>query len=305
MPGEALACLNCNNRDNDRNAQSADRIAQRHLSPGAVDLTGAEFYLAAINREFVMSHAFEVATSLLASVAEQGRGIQITSASQQPAEMLELYDMEGCPFCRVVREALTDLDIDVMIYPCPKNGVRFRPLVERLGGKQQFPFLFDPNTDQTLYESADIVEYLYATYGNRPAPQRWRVKGIRTPASFAASILRRGRGVQAETSSQDTEEPLELFSFEASPFARLVRERLTELELPHIIRQVGRDNAADWLMPAMRERLMPDYQPTQRNRRILIQRAGRVAVPYLIDPNTGAELFESKAILDYLDKTYA
>ena len=125
------------------------------------------------------------------------------------------------------------------------------------------------------------------------------------PASFAATALRRGRGVQAETSSRDSDEPLELFSFEASPFARLVRERLTELELPHIVRQVGRDSAADWLLPPMRERLMPDYQPTQRNRRILIQRAGRVAVPYLIDPNTGVELFESKMILDYLDSTYA
>lgn len=251
-----------------------------------------------------MNHTFEVATSLLASAAEQGRGIQITSAGQQPKEMLELYDMEGCPFCRVVREALTDLDIDAIIYPCPKNGVRFRPLVERLGGKQQFPFLFDPNTDDTLYESADIVAHLYQQYGSQPAPPPWRIKGIRTPASIAASILRRGRGVQAQTSPREAEEPLELFSFEASPFARLVRERLTEMELPHIIRQVGRDNFADWLLPPMREKMMPDYHPTQRNRRLLIERAGRVAVPYLIDPNTGAEMFESKVILEYLESTY-
>ncbi|WP_255364238.1 glutathione S-transferase N-terminal domain-containing protein [Alcanivorax sp. HI0044] len=33
-------------------------------------------------------------------------------------------------------------------------------------------------------------------------------------------------------------------------------------------------------------------------------RAGRIAVPYLVDPNTGMELFESEAILDYLDQTY-
>jgi glutathione S-transferase len=251
-----------------------------------------------------MSHAFDIATSLLASAAEQGRGIQITSAGRQPQELLELYDMEGCPFCRVVREALTDLDIDVMIYPCPKNGGRFRPLVERLGGKQQFPFLFDPNTDVTLYESADIVEYLYGTYGGRPAPGRWRLKAIRTPASFAASVLRRGRGIQADSNSRDADEPLELFSFEASPFARLVRERLTELELPHIIRQVGRDNLADWMPPPLREKVMPDYQPSQRNRQLLMQRAGRMAVPYLIDPNTGQEMFESGAILDYLERTY-
>lgn len=252
-----------------------------------------------------MSHTFAVATSFLASIAEQGRGIRIGSAGRQPEELLELYDMEGCPFCRVVREALTDLDLDAMIYPCPKSGAIFRPLAERLGGKQQFPFLFDPNTDETLYESADIVEYLYATYGNRPAPQRWKLKAVRAPASIAASALRGGRGVQAGSNNQQVEQPLELFSFEASPFARLVRERMTELELPHILRQVARDQAADWLPPALRNKLVPDYQPTQRNRQRLIERAGRIAVPYLIDPNTGAEMFDSQTIIEYLDRTYS
>lgn len=251
-----------------------------------------------------MSHTFAVATSFLASVAEQGRGIRIGAAGSQPIELLELYDMEGCPFCRVVREALTDLDIDAMIYPCPKNGVVFRPLVERLGGKQQFPFLFDPNTDEALYESADIIEYLYATYGSCPAPQRWKLKALRTPASVAASVLRGGRGVQADDNNQQVEQPLELFSFEASPFARLVRERMTELELPHILRQLGRNQAADWLPPPMRKKLAPDYRPTQRNRQHLIERVGHVATPYLIDPNTGAEMFDSQAILEYLDRTY-
>mgnify|MGYP005749635577 FL=1 len=251
-----------------------------------------------------MNHRLEVASSLLASVAEQGRGIRISRAGRQPDELLELYDMEGCPFCRVVREALTDLDLDAMIYPCPKNGIRFRPLVERLGGKQQFPFLFDPNTDETLYESADIIDYLYRTYGNGAAPARWMVKAVQTPASVSATLLRRGRGVQADTSGQDCSEPLELFSFEASPFARLVRERLTEMELPYIVRQMGRDQPGDWLLPPLRSRLMPDYQPSQRNRALLLERTGRVAVPYLIDPNTGAELFESAAILDYLQRQY-
>ena len=35
-----------------------------------------------------------------------------------------------------------------------------------------------------------------------------------------------------------------------------------------------------------------------------MERAGRIAVPYLVDPNTGTELFESADILDYLDQTY-
>ena len=33
-----------------------------------------------------------------------------------------------------------------MIYPCPKGGTRFRPEIRRRGGKEQFPYLVDPNT---------------------------------------------------------------------------------------------------------------------------------------------------------------
>ncbi|MFX9711432.1 glutathione S-transferase N-terminal domain-containing protein, partial [Acinetobacter baumannii] len=32
-------------------------------------------------------------------------------------------------------------------------------------GKVQVPYLIDPNTDTSLYESADIVRYLQSTYG--------------------------------------------------------------------------------------------------------------------------------------------
>lgn len=251
-----------------------------------------------------MPSPIQLASSLLASVAEQGRGIRSAAAARQPEELLELYDMEACPFCRVVREALTDLDLDAMIFPCPKGGVRYRELVERLGGRQQFPFLMDPNTDEALYESADIVDYLYATYGNRPAPGRWQLKLLRTPASFGASALRPGAGLRARHGNPPAQ-ALELYSFEASPYARLVRERLCELEIPYILRQVGRTEALDWVLPPLRSRIAPDYQPTQRNRVALLERTGQVGVPYLIDPNTGVELFQSADIIDYLDATYA
>ena len=32
------------------------------------------------------------------------------------------------------------------MYPCPKDGTRFRPQVVAEGGKAQFPYLKDPNT---------------------------------------------------------------------------------------------------------------------------------------------------------------
>lgn len=251
-----------------------------------------------------MRHQLEVASSLLATLNEQGRGVQIQKHTRQPAELLELYDMEGCPFCRLVREALTELDIDVMIYPCPKGGLRYRPLAERLGGKQLFPFLMDPNTDAMMYESADIIDYLYTTYGNGKAPSGRLRKLWRTASSVRTSLVRSRRGLYGEANTPP-QKPLELYSFETSPFSRLVRERLTELEIPYIIRQCGRDQLNDWLLTGMRKRLGIDYQPTQRNRKAMFEAMGRVAVPYLVDTNTNTALFESNHIIDYLDEAYA
>jgi glutathione S-transferase len=54
----------------------------------------------------------------------------------------------------------------------------------------------------------------------------------------------------------------------------------------------------------MRKRFGLDYQPTQRNRHALFERTGRVAVPYLVDPNTKTELFESEHIIRYLEEAY-
>lgn len=247
---------------------------------------------------------FDFSTSMLATLSAAGRGVRGMRRVNTPAEPLELYDMEGCPFCRVVREALTELDLDVTVYPCPRGGKRFRSMVATMGGKQQFPYLYDANTDTGLYESADIIAYLYDTYGNTKAPANWRIKALQTPGSFLASGWRGGKGSQAKPSQQN-EKALILYSFEASPFARPVRELLCELELHFEVKQVGRTEKADWLLPPMRKHLAPGYTPTQRNRVELLERTGRVAVPYLIDPNTGAEMYESSDIVDYLTRTYA
>ena len=76
-----------------------------------------------------------IATSLVSTLLRASNGIQVASTTEKPAELLQLFDIENCPYCRLVREALTELDLDVLILPCPKNGQRFRPeLVER-GGK--------------------------------------------------------------------------------------------------------------------------------------------------------------------------
>lgn len=77
---------------------------------------------------------------------------------------------------------------------------------------------------------------------------------------------------------------LELFSYEACPASRRVRRLLTELDLDFIHRSCPRGESP--------------------NRRRLEERGGRVRVPYLVDPNTGVEMYESRDIAEYLLRTY-
>ncbi len=251
-----------------------------------------------------LKHRFNVAGSALATALRTGFGITAHPAGEKPAKLLELYDFEGCPYCRLVREALTELDLDAMIYPCPKNGGRFRPRVTELGGKAQFPFLVDPNTGRQMYESLDIIDYLFETYAKRPLPIKWRTGSLQKLGSGAASIARGMAGMRAKPSRQPAS-PLELFSFESSPYARPVRDLLCELEIPYILRSAGRTRLSDWVPPVVRDTVNLQSEPDQHNRIELLERAGRVSIPYLIDPNTGEEMAESEAIIQYLITSYA
>lgn len=245
----------------------------------------------------------QLASHFAASGVSLMRGVRTRPAVVRPDPMLVLYDMEGCPYCRIVREALTDLDLDVLVKPCPKGGARFRAELQAIGGKPQFPCLVDAGKGITLYESLDIIDYLYTAYGGRPAPSPLRLRALRLPGSFAASFLRAGHGLRKRP-SRAPRQPLRLWSFEGSPFARPVRETLCELEIPYELYNVGRTQWQDWLFPPVRERLVPDYRPTERNRAALLEQAGRVQVPYLFDPDAGKGLFESGAIVAWLEQQY-
>jgi glutathione S-transferase len=250
-----------------------------------------------------MNGKLDVLNSTLASTLRLWRGTMSHGSARQPAKRLELYEFEACPYCRLVREALTELDIDALVYPTPHGGMRFRPKVAELGGKQQFPFLVDPNTGQSMYESADIVDYLYRTYGKRPAPTRL-LRPLDVSTSMLASIPRLRAGARARP-SKAPRKPLELFSFESSPYSRRVRELLCELELPYLLRSTGKARWQDLGPPSLRATLFPDLPVEGRTRKELLKRAGKVQVPYLVDPNTTAAMFESDAIREYLLETYA
>lgn len=223
--------------------------------------------------------------STVATVVRYPLGLRVGAVGARPVKTLELYEFETCPFCRKVREALTMLDLEVVIRPAPHGGERFRPEAIARGGKSQFPLLCDPNlpeAEQLIYESDAIVAHLYQHYGAGPVPLGLRLGPIGNLTSSMASALRLGRGRRARPSRAPAE-PLALWSFEGSPYCRRVREELCELELTYVLHNAGTGSA---------------------RRAELRERAGRVQVPYLEDPNTGATMLESRAIVRYLSATY-
>ena len=111
-----------------------------------------------------------IVPSTIASAVRFPLGMRAGVLGPRPHQQLVLYEFEACPFCRKVREALTILDLDVLVRPTPHGGTRFRPEAIALGGKSQFPLLIDPNFDLKLYESDDIIEHLFVHYGAGKAP---------------------------------------------------------------------------------------------------------------------------------------
>ena len=240
-----------------------------------------------------------------------GAGIATQPRTSRPALLFELYEFEGCPYCRVVREVLTELDLDAMVLSVSKRRHPVSPRIAEAGRQGTVSIPRDPSTGQAMYESADIIKYLFETYGGGTVPLRWQAIGAQQFGSALAGMwrFRAGRRVRpskalANASANAPAQPLELYSFEGSPFARLVRERLCELEIPYILRSMGRSSAADWLPPRVRDALQIHPEPATLNRKVLLERAGRITVPYLIDPSAGVEMGEAAAIIEHLQSRY-
>ncbi|KAK3144692.1 hypothetical protein QOZ80_4AG0316440 [Eleusine coracana subsp. coracana] len=170
----------------------------------------------------------EVATSSLSSLARLPWGSSVATNSGEnidtatSAPTLQLYEFEACPFCRRVREAMTELDLSAEVYPCPKGSLRHRDVVKTIGGKEQFPLLVDASTGVTMYESGDIVKYLFSQYGQGRSPSF----GILESTIFTGwvpTLLRAGRGMTLwNRAGVLPAEKLELFSYENNSYARIV-----------------------------------------------------------------------------------
>lgn len=232
-----------------------------------------------------MSSFWNNVHSWVASIMRLGRGLASSNPrTDRPSRLLQLYEFEACPYCRKVREALSELDLEYVCHPAAR-GSNNRQKVVALGGKALFPFLIDPNTGRQMYESEDILTYLADTYGTGRSASNRTLAPLNTLGSTLVSALRpMGRAVR--DAHQNRIQParlLELYNFEASPYCRKVRERLNVLNLDVIVHSVAKNGI---------------------RRPELVALGGKMQVPYLVDPNTGAALYESADIITYLERTY-
>ncbi len=238
-------------------------------------------------------------TSTLASTARFWNGTAGSKSTVQPALPLILYDREACPRCRLVREALTELNLDVEIRPCPVGGTRFIDETP----KGRVPYLIDPNTNKQMTRTGQILRYLFSHYAESNVPVKFSPGLINLTSSSLASSMRLNAG-NKKRPSQAAQKPLTLYSFESSPYSRLVREQLSELELPYHLINLGKQQWADMGPASFRFGIGPYHPLPNTKRSQFFEQHGDVQVPYLEDPNTGAALFESRAIVKYLKNTY-
>ena len=194
-----------------------------------------------------------------------------------------LYLYNGCPFCMLVLEAVSSLDVDVLIKPTPRGSPSFRNEAENLGGKQQFPLLHDESTNKVMYESSDIIRYLAKTYAGGHIPWQLRIPGGSSPLAAAPGVLLRGGRGRQYQQARSPEQPLRLWGYTGSPFVRTVLERLCELELPYVYITTARGSP---------------------KRQSFFNALNHFQVPYLEDPNEGLAMYESSDILSFLDSTY-
>jgi glutathione S-transferase len=225
----------------------------------------------------------DFAQALAATAVRGGAGGMVGRLGPRPREMLILYEREWCPYSRLVREALAELDLDALIKPCPEGEQVHTAEVRTHTGETQIPFLIDPAAGVKLVESKLIVDYLFERYGDLRGPRPLRARYLSLPTSKLATHLRGGEPAYVAPTSKP-EQPLVLWGYEASPYTRFVRERLGLLGLYHASMTLARKSP---------------------RRAAFQEQFGRMQFPRLFDPNTQASLFESGEILSYLERTYA
>ena len=251
-----------------------------------------------------MSDTLDILNSTLASSLRLWRGTRATRRRTSAEEVARTLRVRGLPILPArargahrTRPRRADLPIAARWHalPAESEGARGQAAVSVLGRSQHGTRAVRVRRDHRL-----PVRRVRKTPGADEAVAAVR-RGLRDAREPCRAWLRAPAPVHRNLPRR----PLELFSFESSPYSRRVRELLCELELPYVLRNAGKARWQDLGPPSLRATLFPDLPIEGRNRKALLERAGRVQLPYLIDPNTGVEMFESAEIRKYLLATYS
>jgi len=87
------------------------------------------------------------------------------SIDRETANMA-MYEFRGCPFCMRTRRALRRLNLHIELRDALNNPEHKKDLLEQ-GGKNQVPclrFTAEDGSEQWLYESLDIIDFLEEKY---------------------------------------------------------------------------------------------------------------------------------------------
>lgn len=233
-----------------------------------------------------------------------------------------LYDVENSRACRSVRERITELDLAVdKVIPSAKNSRVMNGGLEGVEKPSIVPTLVAivEGKEQKFQGEDQILGFLNEKFSNekkiskiKPLAPLTDLESIEETESSAEvenavtqikeilsdltkylpGLLRPSRGTKVASPASFTlpnvprpRKPLILYSYEGNQFCRLVREILTELDLPYELRSAGKGSF--------------------RREELSEITGGSSQCPYLIDPNTEIRMPESKDIIQYLYDTYA
>lgn len=96
--------------------------------------------------------------------------------------MLELYQYEDCPFCRIVRKKLTELGLDYICRNAPFGRPDKDKVLVAISGDTKVPYLVNPDEGVFLGDSQEIVDYLEERFG--PQVRERSASQSRTDFSF-------------------------------------------------------------------------------------------------------------------------
>lgn len=78
--------------------------------------------------------------------------------------MMKLYQFESCPYCKMVREKLSDLQITYININVPRDRAQRHEVIQ-VSGQPSVPVLVDGDT--VLDDEEKILPYLDEKYGRK------------------------------------------------------------------------------------------------------------------------------------------